>query len=37
MSTGLEFDAAGARRLERVYLSPDVAAQRGAVLEAVGA
>ena len=33
MSTGLEFDAAAARRLEKVYLTPDVAAQRGAVLE----
>ncbi len=35
MSTGLEFDAAAARRLEKVYLTPDVVAQRGAVLEAL--
>ncbi len=34
MSTGLEFDAAGARRVEKVYLTSDVVAQRGAVLEA---
>ncbi len=35
MSTGLEFDAAGARRVEKVYLTSDVVAQRGAVLEAL--
>ncbi len=35
MSTGLEFDAACARRVEKVYLTPDVVAQRGTVLEAL--
>ena len=34
MSTGMEFDTVAARRLEKVYLTPDVVAQRGAVLEA---
>ena len=35
MSTGLKFDAAAARRLETVYLTSDVVAQRAAVLEAL--
>ncbi len=35
LSTGLEFDAAGARRVEKVYLTPDVMTQRGTMLEAL--
>jgi ubiquinone/menaquinone biosynthesis C-methylase UbiE len=35
MNTGFEFDEAAARQVEKVYLTPDVAAQRRAVLEAL--
>jgi arsenite methyltransferase len=35
MSQGLEFDEAASRRIEKVYLTPDVAAQRFEVLQAL--
>jgi hypothetical protein len=35
MSTGLQFDEDAARRVEGMYMTPDVVAQRQAILQAL--